>query len=301
MRHPAGARRRTRRLSLFLLVLALLLALLGALYLRRRSSGYDTIGNRSEFTSTACVAYAPTSGDLHTTVFIDPGHGGPDPGASGTAPDGKLLQERTYTLAVAEDALPRLQHDGYRVVLARIDDSAVARLVPGSLAGGVYTAAGEHADIEARVDCANAAGAQVLLSIHFDSYGDPSVGGAETLYDPDRPFSAQSLRFAGLVQQSVLAGLAQHGWQVPDRGVQDDTTAGTPALTPQGAAYGHLLELGPALPGWFDHPSQMPGALSEPLFLTDPGEAAVLDSTAGQEALAAALVYAINQYFGHRS
>ena len=45
------------------------------------------------------------------------------------------------------------------------------------------------------------------------------------------------------------------------------------ALTSQGAAYGHLMILGPALHGWFDNPSQMPGALCEPLFLTDPGEA----------------------------
>ncbi|HLJ68553.1 MAG TPA: N-acetylmuramoyl-L-alanine amidase, partial [Chloroflexota bacterium] len=147
---------------------------------------------------------------------------------------------------------------------------------------------------------ANAAGAQLLLSIHFDAFDDPSVGGVETLYDPSRPFSAANLRFAQLVQSSVLASFAAHGWQVPDRGVQSDTSAGTPALTSQGAAYGHLLLLGPAKPGWFDHPSEMPGALCEPLFLTDPGEATLIESAAGQQALAGAFVDAINRYFQGR-
>src|SRR5271165_3003250 len=30
-----------------------------------------------------CLAYAPLRGDRHETVFVDPGHGGLDPGTSG--------------------------------------------------------------------------------------------------------------------------------------------------------------------------------------------------------------------------
>jgi N-acetylmuramoyl-L-alanine amidase len=254
------------------------------------------IGNRSEFTDGACIAYDPTSGNRHKTVFLDPGHGGPDPGAGGTAPNGSLIEEKTYTLIEAQDMLPLLRHDGYRVVLSRTSDEPVASLQPGDLSGGLYTAQGEHRDIAARVDCANAAGANVLLSIHFDAYNDPNVGGVETIYDPSRPFSAQNLRFAQDVQSAVLAGFAAKGWQVPDRSVQADTDAGTPALTSQGAAYGHLLILGPASPGWFEHPSQMPGALCEPLFLTDLGEAAVIVTADGQQVLARSFVSAIERY-----
>lgn len=249
------------------------------------------------FASGACVAYGPTGSDRHLTVFIDAGHGGPDPGASGIAPDGKLLQEKTLTLAVVMDLLPLLRQDGYRVAMARTSDTSVAPLTPGSLSGGSYSIQGEHTDIATRVACANAAGAQLLLSIHFDSYIDPAVGGVETLYDPSRPFSGRNLRFANDVQSAILAQLAKQGWQVPDRGVIADTDAGTPALTSQGANYGHLLELGPASPGWFDNPSTMPGALSEPLFLTDPGEAAVIQTDAAQHALATAFAAAIQQYF----
>jgi N-acetylmuramoyl-L-alanine amidase len=176
-------------------------------------------------------------------------------------------------------------------------DAPVARVGPGDLAGSTYSPQGEHTDIEARIDCANAAHAQLLLSIHFDAYASPDVGGTETTYDPDRQFSDSSHRFASLVQSDVLTRLAAHGWTVPDRGVLVDTGLGAPALTARASAYGHLLELGPAAPGWLAHPSSMPGVLVEPLFVTDPGEAAVAESTQGQQLLAGALTHAVEQYF----
>ena len=49
------------------------------------------------------------------------------------------------------------------------------------------------------------------------------------------------------------------------------------------------MELGPAKPGWNDHPSQMPGALVEPFFVTNPVEAQVASSAAGQKVIAAGL------------
>jgi N-acetylmuramoyl-L-alanine amidase len=257
----------------------------------------ELLGNRQEFTSQGCVALEPTGNDRHATVFLDPGHGGPDPGASGTAPDGTVLQEKRLTLAVAHNMLLLLRSAGYRVVLSRLADTSVAQPGAGDLVNGVYTTQGEHADIEARIDCANTAQAQLLLSIHFNAAGDASAGGSETTYDPSRAFSAQSRHFADLIQRAVLSGFASQGWTVPDRGVIPDTQLGTPALTPQAAAYGHLLELGPAAAGWLAHPSAMPGALCEPLFLTDPGEAAVAESQQGQQVLAHALSHAIDQYF----
>jgi N-acetylmuramoyl-L-alanine amidase len=261
------------------------------------AGSYRLIGNRSAYAAGACVEFDPTSGDNHRTVFLDPGHGGLDPGASGTGPNGQLVYEKGLTLPVAMDTMGILRARGYHVAIARNEDQPVARIRRDSLLGGAYTPQGIHAEIAARAECANDSGAQVLLSIHFDSYGDPSVGGAETLYDPSRSFTAQNLRLASLIQSSVLQGLAARKWNVPDRGVQPDTIAGTPALTARGAAYGHLLELGPASPGWFEHPSTMPGALAEPLFLTDPGELAVAASSDGQHVMAQAFAQAIDRYF----
>ena len=133
--------------------------------------------------------------------------------------------------------------------------------------------------------CANAAAADVLVAIHFNAFEDPSVGGAETIYDDVRPFADRNLKLAKLVQASVVASFSAKGWQVPDRGVQTDAAAGTPALSGAGQAYGRLMELGPAQPGFVDHPSQMPGVVVEPLFLTRPAEAAVAADPTGQAAM----------------
>ena len=91
------------------------------------------------------------------------------------------------------------------------------------------------------------------------------------------------------------------GWQIPDRGVQPDTGLGSTsaagsALATEAEAYGHLLLLGPADHGFFTTPSQMPGALIEPLFITDPFEASITASPRGQHVIAAGLARGIEQY-----
>jgi hypothetical protein len=46
----------------------------------------------------------------------------------------------------------------------------------------------------------------------------------------------------------------------------------------------------------------MPGALIEPLFITDPFEASIADSARGQEVIARGIAGAVEQYFNaHRS
>jgi N-acetylmuramoyl-L-alanine amidase len=87
-----------------------------------------------------------------------------------------------------------------------------------------------------------------------------------------------------------------HGWGVPDQGVLSDTGLGS-TLTSSSAAYGHLLLLGPAEAGYFSTPSKMPGALIEPLYLTDPSEASIAASAQGQQVIALAIAQAVDQYF----
>jgi hypothetical protein len=94
----------------------------------------------------------------------------------------------------------------------------------------------------------------------------------------------------------VLARLNAHGWDIPDEGVLSDVSLGGPALSGAAASYGHLLLLGPALAGYFSTPSQMPGALIEPLFITDPFEASIADTVIGQQTIAGGLAEAIQQY-----
>lgn len=278
------------------LVAVLALAAWAAVSLRPRPE-YEELGDRTEFAPGACVLYGPSAGNHGPVVFLDAGHGGPDPGVTGSTGSGKVLTEKAETLAVTLEVMHRLTSSGYRVALSRVTDTSVAAVGPGIVSGGMYTLTGEHRDLEARVDCANASQASLLLSIHFDGFTDPTVGGTATLYDDARPFTPENDRFANLVQSAVLGEWTAHQIDVPDRGVIPDSQAGTPALTPQGAAYGHLLLLGPAASGWLAHPTLMPGALSEPLFLTDPGEADLADSTLGRHLLADAYTQAINRFF----
>ena len=93
----------------------------------------------------------------------------------------------------------------------------------------------------------------------------------------------------------MLAALNAHGWAIPDDGVFSDVSLGGPARSAAAAAYGHLLLLGPAKPGYFDTASQMPGALIEPLFITDPFEGSIAASSAGQHAIAAGLARAADR------
>jgi hypothetical protein len=126
-----------------------------------------------------------------------------------------------------------------------------------------------------------------------------NAGGGEgslTAYDPSRPFAAASLRLATLPQHSVLSRLNAAGLGIPDDGIVSDIGLGS-ALTAADMAYDHLMLLGPAKPGYFTTPSQMPGALIEPLYVSDPFEAAVAASARGQHLIAAGIAGAVEQYF----
>ena len=233
--------------------------------------------------SGACLSLAPTHAGSGQTVFIDPGHGGLDPGVVGGSAPHPVL-EKDATLAVALRLSDLLRAAGYRVVMARTQDTTVIKLSGSDSVYGSLTASAEHRDLAARAACANAAGAAALLSIHFDAFGDPTVGGTETFYDAARTFAAASRTLATDVQTALVAALG-----TADRGVWTDDQLAAPTLTSSGSTYNHLIELGPLSAGWVDAPSQMAGALVEPLFLTNLTEARLASDPSGQQAIAAAL------------
>jgi len=97
----------------------------------------------------------PTPPPRPKLVFLDPGHGGKDPGAQGV----RGTKEKAVVMAIARELQRELQAGGrYRVMLTRSSDSYVA--------------------LRERVARAQAAKADLFLSLHADSCDNPDVRGA---------------------------------------------------------------------------------------------------------------------------
>jgi N-acetylmuramoyl-L-alanine amidase len=291
-------RRGSRGWGLAVAVIALVV-LLVALAVRWRT-GRDSWpvgrGGEIELTDDACRAFDASGRWNRSTVFLNAGHGGTDPGA--VPRHGVTTQtEKVLTHAIVQEALPLLRDAGFRVVLSRTGDSSVALRRPGDLRGGALTVEALRRELMARIDCANAARADVLVSVHLNSHYGPSADGAETFYNTNREFSARSRALASHLHGAIVSNMRDAGWQVHDRGVAIDDSAGGEAATREPAAYGQLLELGPAAPPWFTRPSRMPGVIIEPLFLTNPDEARRVTTAAGRTAIARGVVEGIEAYF----
>jgi hypothetical protein len=97
--------------------------------------------------------------------------------------------------------------------------------------------------------------------------------------------------------------MSAQGWDIPDEGVVPDDDVGSyvgsptsPGLGAEAADYDHLLLLGPAMSGYFSTPSGMPGAVIEPLYITDPFEGSIAASEHGQQVIAAGIAHAVEQF-----
>jgi N-acetylmuramoyl-L-alanine amidase len=236
-------------------------------------------------------------------VFLDAGHGGIDPGGVGTTEAGQAVSEAKVNLPIELGAMRLLRARGYRVVVSRTRDSSVVRLRRGDVSDGVFSLQGSHDDVVARDVCANLSSADVLVGIYMDAGATPQNGGSVTAYDADRSFSPANLRLAELLQNDVLSAMNAQGWDIPDEGVVPDDDVGSyvgsptsPGLGAEAADYDHLLLLGPAMSGYFSTPSGMPGAVIEPLYITDPFEGSIAASEHGQQVIAAGIAHAVEQF-----
>ncbi len=111
-------------------------------------------------------------------VVIDAGHGGRDPGAIGTDPEGRKVSEKDITLAIAlavRDEL--LRQGGIRVALTRADD----RILP----------------LPYRPEIARLLDADLFISVHADSAGErDDVSGASIYTLSNEATSEAAARFA---------------------------------------------------------------------------------------------------------
>ncbi|SDJ85943.1 N-acetylmuramoyl-L-alanine amidase [Sediminibacillus albus] len=114
-----------------------------------------------------------------TKIFIDPGHGGNDPGAIGNG-----LQEKDVTLAIAlkiRDLLNR-DYQGHSVMLSRTTDQTLS--------------------LSQRTNMANSWGADYLVSVHINAGG--GTGFESYTYNGNYPGKTETNRLRSIVHDAIV-------------------------------------------------------------------------------------------------
>ena len=205
----------------------------------------------------AWVKDASKDKNTKRSIFLDPGHGGSDPGAISGG-----VREKDLTLSVYNKVSSKLASLGYTVLTSRNVDKDV--------------------DLVDRADQANKANADMLLSIHFNAGGRGIARGIETYYyqatadrvpkinkenhnNPER--LERSRKLANKVQQNLLYQTGAN-----DRGVKR-------------ASFTVLRE------------TSIPSILVELGFIDNPEERNKIKTNEYQERLANGIVDGIVEYY----
>lgn len=175
-------------------------------------------------------------------IFIDAGHGGRDPGAVGNG-----LKEAEQALDIANKLARELQSRGHEVKFSRTDN----RFIP----------------LGNRYGMANSSGADIFVSIHLNSSGDPNAKGVEVLYKEDK-------RKSGVLAKSV----------------QDRMVASTGAKNRGIKLRNDLAVL---------NGSKMPAILVEGGFVSSPAESSLIKTSAYKDKIARSIADGIDSYLGN--
>ena len=230
-------------------------------------------------------ALADQAADRFDTVVVDAGHGGEDHGAKGSR--GTL--EKDVVLRVARDLASALRGAGLRVVMTRDADHFVS--------------------LERRTHIANDADGDLFVSIHANAASDRSARGIETFFlsldasdessrrvaeRENRAFGREAL---GRLSVDPVAAIL-NGLLVDEYLRESQEFAGL--------AQGRFAALDPhASRGVKQAPFvvlsdvQMPAALVEIGFITNPEEEGALAAQGGRKRIVGALVRAVRE-FGRR-
>lgn len=125
------------------------------------------------------------------TIVVDAGHGGIDPGKVGI----NSALEKDINLAIALKLERNLKANGINVVMTRTDDN------------GLYSENESNKkvrDMKKRLTIIEEAEPELAVSIHQNSYPDPSVSGVQVFYYKD---SVKSKAAAEIMQAQLVKSL----------------------------------------------------------------------------------------------
>ena len=108
------------------------------------------------------------------------------------------------------------------------------------------------------------------------------------LVRPSRSFGEQSCQLAKMIEQTVVQRIREAGYDVADRGLKNDADVQGPASVEHSWVLGTNPNFSPA---------QMPGAIIESLFLSNPDDLAFLHKPEALDVIAAAVKEGIDSYF----
>ncbi len=222
----------------------------------------------------------------NVVVAIDAGHGGVDPGATGSSG----THEKDITLAVARE-LKRLidKQDGMSAVLTRDGDSFIP--------------------LQERFQKARSAKADLFVSIHADAYNSGDARGSSVWMLSSRGATSEAARWlADRENRADLVGGVSLG-------SKDNTLAAVLLDLSQGAtleASGvvadqvlkSLSKIGPTHRGYVEKANfvvlrspDVPSILVETAFITNPAEERKLTNPAQREKLVGAILDGVRNYF----
>ena len=243
-------------------------------------------------------------------VIVDPGHAADESGAAANG-----VVEKDSNLDMAYRVSRVLGAAGVEAVMTRTADLR-ANAPDGSPQPFGYS--GTRLDLQARVDIANAARADVFVSLHSNGAADPSVRGYEVYYNARRPFAAENQRLARAILAGIGAELRAGGYPAMPRAAIDDDCLkafqgvcfplfllGPPRITAREEIYrrgGTPEEVGlaPGTPALIGRATEMPGALAELLFVSSPADAAMLRDEEAREALARGVARGVIEFLEGR-
>ncbi|MBQ3380112.1 MAG: N-acetylmuramoyl-L-alanine amidase [Clostridia bacterium] len=136
-------------------------------------------------------------------IVIDAGHGGVDGGA--VSPGGTL--EKDINLAVALNLRSILILNGFDVIMTRESDISIYD--PEAENGSIHDK--KVSDINNRIAILREHPDAILISIHQNTFFDPSVCGTQVFYVKNE----QSRRLAGIMQECLSSGLKEDKQKAP--------------------------------------------------------------------------------------
>lgn len=186
------------------------------------------------------------------TIIVDPGHGGSDPGMVGVGG----LEEKGINLEISVKLKESLEERGFRVLLTREEDT------------GLYDESADNKkaqDLQRRIAFIDGEKPALAVSIHQNSYSDPSVKGPQVFYYES---SAEGKRLAECIQDTMNKAAGEEN-----------------ARTVKGNTSYYLLKR-----------SSSVLVIAECGFMTNPEEAELLQTEEYQERLAEAVAEGIEAY-----